>query len=491
MSKLKLAELFETKEAELSEMIVDLYLGDQEEYLIKTLNSSPDRKNWREQGIKPRHRNIMKMIVDKSGLLFNDKCPQLDVYNTEEDDTPDVSQTALFKMLMEQCEFMEFFSNFDVLVRLLKTAMVLVQYDSEEGELKLLPLTQHNSYVKTKGNKIETLIYEVGEIGDDIYEYRVYTKDLIQDYQVNEETGEELLIQTIPNPFGIIPVAVFHDTNIPMFDFWNVIPTELVQINEIYNLHITDSEFAAAWSKQKTLFTNVSMNADQGISLETVQYPGDILPRQQPKQGGLQGGPSRVINFSSNGGETPFLEYRGPDVDLSGIDKMIQTWVADFASDWCVNVKLAGQGTNADSGFKLVVEEMSNLELRKSRAKMFEAGFNRLFDVVKGIVNVYMPGSFSDTSCLCTTFHKPQLPIDEKLNEEIWSRKITEGRATRTMYFMEVYGYSKEEAQALVAEIDAERTVSSAPRTLTITKNIGTNTANVTTIPGAPNGQTM
>lgn len=474
MSKLKLAELFETKEAELSEKIVDLYLGKQEKHLIKTLNSSPDRQNWREQGIKPRHRNIMKMIVDKSGLLFNDKAPDLAVYNTKEDEQPDVSQSALLKMLLDQVQFMEFFSNFDVLVRLLKTAMVLVQFDSESKQLVFLPLTQHNSYVKTKGNRIESLIYEVGEIGEELYEYRVFTKELIQDYQVNEKTGEEILIQTLPNPFGIIPVAVFHDTNIPMFDFWNVIPTELAQINEIYNLHITDSEFAAAWSKQKTLFTNVQFDAGGTQSLEIDETHGGALPRLIPKQGGLQGGPSRVINFSSSAGEQAVIEYKGPDVDLSNIDKMIQTWVADFAADWCVNVKLAGQGTNTDSGFKLVVEEMSNLELRKQRARMFEAGFARLFEVIRQVVNVYMPGSFNETSVLFTQFHKPALPIDEKLNEEIWSRKISEGRSSRVMYFMEMYGYSKEEAQAIILEIDSEVKVSAGPRALQVTKTVGT-----------------
>ena len=472
MSKIKLAELFETKEAELSEKIVDLYLGKQEKYLIKLLNDPyKGRKDWKDQGMIPRHRNLMKMIIDKSGLLFNDKAPDFAVYNNKEDKNVDESQTALLKMLMDQVQFVEFFTNFDSLVRMLKTALVLVQFDVDNKELVLLPLTQHNCYISQKGSKIESLIFKVGE-SDGYCFYRTYTSDLIQDFQVDEKTGEEALIKTIPNPFGIIPVAAFHDTNIPMFDFWNEVPTDLVQINELYNLHITDSEYAASWAKRKTLFTNVKISSDIGSSMEVVQFPGDILPHQQVSQSGLIGGPSRVISFESNGGEQPFIEYRGPDVDLQPIDDMVNKWVADYAADWSVNVKMAGSGV-ADSGFKLIVEEMSNLELRKQRAKMFETGFNRLFQVIKSVINAYLPGSFSDDAVLFTTFHKPSLPVDEKLNEEIWSRKIAEGRATRAMYFMEVYGYTKEEAANIVAEIDAEQKVVTAPRTLQITKQIG------------------
>ena len=46
----------------------------------------------------------------------------------------------------------------------------------------------------------------------------------------------------------------------------------------------------------------------------------------------------------------------------------------------------------------------------------------------------------------------------EKSNEEVWSIRIKEGRASRIDYFIEVKGMSKEEAIAKVAEIDALNT---------------------------------
>ena len=471
--KLNIAELFENKEAELTEKIIDMYLGDQEEYVIKLLSDpQKGRKDWQTRGIIPRHRNIMKMIVDKSGLLFNDKAPDLSVYNQKTDTSADEGQTATLRQQLEQVDWIEFFTNFDSIVRLVKSAMVLVQYDSEDRQLVLDVLTQHNSYVVTKGNKIDTLIYKVAEREEEIYEFRVFTKKLIQDILVNEETGEETIIQTIPNPFGIIPVAVFHDTNTPIFDFWNVIPTDLVQVNDLYNLHLTDSEYAASWSKLKTLFTNCKIQTAEDMVMEAVVPYGSELPRYAPTQGALIGGPSKVIQIDTMGVDSPFVEYKGPEVNLEPIDTMVNKWVADFAGDWCVNVKLAGQGT-ADSGFKLIVEEMDNLELRKKRARMFEAGLNRLFQTIKKVINTYSPGTYSEESVLFAKFAAPNLPVDVKLQEEVWSRRISEGRATREMYFMEVHGLTAEEAKAKVEEIDQTRPALTAPRTLQITRTTG------------------
>lgn len=467
--KLKIAELFESEDCELTEKVVDLYLGKQEKHMVKLLNDPyKGRKDWKNRGFFPRHRNIIKMIIDKSGLLFNDKAPELSVYPTKEATDPDESQTAILKMILDKANWIEFFTNFDSLVRLVKTAMVLVQFDDETKELILVPLTQHNSYVHQTNGKMDMLIYRVGESEDDKYEYRVYTKDLIEDYIVDEESGEEFKTNSIPNPFGIIPVAVFHDTNTPMFEFWNVIPTELVQINETYNLHIIDSEFAASWAKNKTLFTNVDF-AGGPQSLEVAMLPGDVLPHLQPSNSALLGGPSQVVKFT---GENPFIEYRGADVDLQPIDDMVNKWVADYAADWSVNVKGNGGGA-ADSGFKLIVEEMPNLELRKKRARMFEAGFARLFQTIKKVVNIYVPGTFTEDSILFTKFPAPSLPVDKKMEEEVWGRRISEGRASRVDYFVEMYGMTKDEAQAKIEEIDAVAKPIAGPRTVAVTKTVG------------------
>jgi hypothetical protein len=471
---LKIADSFSTKEAKLAETILDMYKGEQEEHLIEILNCpNKGRKDWLSRGIIPRTRNIMKMIVDKSGMLFNDKAPVLNVYTDRTAVANDDAATLKLKDQLEDCNWIEFFTNFDSVLRILRTALVLVQYNSEEKNLVLDILTQHNCVVAEKNGRIDTVIYQTSEEGK-FKQFRVFTKELIQDIEVNTDTHEEIITSSLPNPFGIIPVASFHDTNTPIFDFWNVIPTDLLQVNDIYNLHITDSEYAASWSKLQTLFTNCKIITSEDMQMELIAPYGSSLPRLAPSQGALIGGPSRVIQIDTMGVDNPFIEYKGPVVDLEPLDNIINKWVSDFAADWCVNVKMAGQGS-ADSGFKLIVEEMDNLELRKKRAKMFEAGFARLFDIIKQVVNTYSPGYYTDDSICQAKFSAPNLPVDIKLQEEVWSRRIAEGRASRTMYFMEVHGLSKEEAEEKIKEIDGERPALAAPRTLQITKQTGVN----------------
>ena len=437
-----ISDLIDLKKAELTSKILDYFDGDQEGHLVKLLNDpNKGRKDWQSRGIIPRTRNILKMVVDKSGLLFNDKAPTLDVYTSGE---LDEATSAVLQAHLENLDWIEFFTNFDSVVRMLKTACILVQYDTESSSLTFDILTQQNSAVvmNPHNKQINTLVYRTaGNADSKIQEFRVFTKELIQDIAVNE-VGEESISMSMPNPFGCVPVVSFHDTNTPRVDFWNKIPTDLVQINDMYNLHITDSEYAASWSKLKTLFTNARVASDDyGIS---------SVP-----QNTMIGGPSQVIQIDTTGVDSAFVEYKGPEVNLQPIDDMVNKWVADFAADWAVNVKFGGSGT-ADSGFKLIVEEMPNLELRKKRARMFEAGFKRLFRVISKVINHYKPGAFPEDSELFAAFAAPILPVNERDQEEVWTRRIAAGRATRADYFMSVFGMTKQEAQDKISEIDAE-----------------------------------
>jgi hypothetical protein len=157
-------------------------------------------------------------------------------------------------------------------------------------------------------------------------------------------------------------------------------------------------------------------------------------------------------------GDNIFLEYKGPDVVLTPIEEIFSKWVHDFAADWSVSLQTSCDG-GATSGFQLIVEEMPNLELRKQRQKMFEAGFNRLYTVI-AFVTQNIPGiNLPLDGYLDVIFSAPALPFDEKAVEDVWSRRIIEGRASRVDYFMEVKGMSKEEALQKVAEIDAINSV--------------------------------
>lgn len=439
-------ELFDKDDQALAKKVLDYYDGESKEYLMKYLQVH--RKHALKKGINPRTRNIVKMVADKSGMLFNGKAPTIAVYNGEVVDEQ-ASTTTL--QILQSADWVEFFTNFDVVLRMLKTAYVLVQVDPESGTWMFEMLDQHNCAVHLdQFKRLDTLIYCTGHT-DQGKTYRVWTKEIVQDLTVDEH-GNETLSNAQPNPFGIIPAAVFHDTNVPRDEAWNEIPEDLVEVNDIYNLHITDSEYAAMWNKQPTLFTNAMIQGGTGNQMAEQQVYGEALPRWVPSSDpGFVGGPGTVVALETVGGESVYLQYQAPNVSLMPLDDMVNKWVMDFAADWSVRVSAEGGGS-ADSGFKLIVQELPNLELRKQRQRMFEAGFKRLYEVIKvvaGAIGISLPPE----SQLFVKFAPPDLPIDVKANEDMWAARIAGGRASRVDYFMEVHGMSREEAIAKVQEV--------------------------------------
>ena len=443
----KLIDQLSKKDAEFARKALNYYDGRQVEELVKALSSSDSfRKHWREKGLQPRTRNITKAIVDKSGLLFNGPEPKLEVWANGSVNEAASQQT---KDLLDSAQWVEFFTNFDNQVRLLKTGMVLVQWDPVNKRLILDALHRGNCVVAVDPNSREIVECIVATAGDDDT-FRHFTVDTITDYEYDDETKTLSIMGQFDNPYGIVPVCSFHDTNTPRSGVWNIAPHDLIGLNEMYNLHLTDTEYSAAWSKVKTLFTNAAIDGSQGYT-ETYVDPATGVPRQIPAQPHAVGGPGRIVQID---GDSPYVEYKGPDVSLTPIEEIFSAWVHDFAADWSVRLQSAGDGT-ASSGFQLIVEEMPNLELRKQRQKMFEAGFARLYKVM-----VYVTGPVAGVNLppegeLYVKFAEPALPIDDKATEEVWSRRIMEGRASRVDYFIEVKGMTKEEALQKVAEIDA------------------------------------
>lgn len=460
----KFLSLFDGDAQKLAQKSLDFYDGKQEPYITESLKKI--RRNAMESGMVARHRNITKMIVDKSGLLFNGKPPTLsvvldnpDLSESSETDTVDDKQTNVANQYFESANWIEFFTNFDSVVRMLKTALVMVYWVESQNALKFVALDQHNAACHYNENTgvMDTLIYKTGKEVDaegHVYDtFRVFTELLIQDIMVDSQ-GEERITAINPNPYGIIPASEFHDTNIPREGFWNNQPMDLLEINEIYNVHISDSEYSAGWNKLRTAVTNATIKADDSSPdfVEKQMYLNPLTRRVQAGGPAAIGGPGRIIELDTTGNVAPYFEYKGPDADLAPMDDMIKNWVIDFAADWSVNASIAGNGS-ADSGFKLIVQEMPNLELRKKRQRMMEAGLERLFGVIKTVVNKWKPGTFADNAELEVEFHNPELPVDEKNNEMVWTMKIQEGRASRVDYFMEVKGMTKDDAEAKVLEV--------------------------------------
>lgn len=432
------------------------YDGDQLELMEKLL-SDPEkgRKKWRERGIIPRYRNLTNMIVEKSGKLFKDKEPTVQIFD---DNSTEINEEATQNFLneLEKTDWVEFFNNLDSVVRLIKTACVLVQWSAEEKELAFEILHRGNCAIISdpllKG--VNALIYKTSEFKE-IETYRIITKEEYIDLiEVEEEGVSSVSIASrIPNPYGIIPIAFFHDTRVPRNSLWNKPGMDLISINELYNLHLIDSEYAISWSKLPTLFTNCSFG-DSSSEYETVALFNDKLPRMSPADSTeFIGGPSRAIQLDSNGVDSPFIKYESPEVNIKPLDEVISNWIEQFSSDWSVKMSTGGNGS-ANSGFQLVVEELPNRELSQRRAKFFSAGFKRLYKIIATVVNTqygfeYLP---SDADAFLS-FKLFELPVDENADEIAWSERISSNRASIIDYLMYKYNLSKDEAIIKAEEI--------------------------------------
>ncbi|MEJ7929854.1 hypothetical protein WG922_07710 [Ramlibacter sp. AN1015] len=419
--------------------------GQQEKELIDVLNDPyRGRAEWKRKGITPRFRNLTKMIVEKSGLLFKEAAPVLEVFKQNEV-TADEAPTQFVAEELAKLEWAEFANNLDQTVRLLKTALVLVQWDADDRQLTLDILHRGNCEVviNPATRKPRALIQRYSDEGD----YAIWTLEE-RIFLKQSSDGAIQVTEREPNPYGVVPVAVFYDTNAPRTGFWVEQDKSIVNLNEMVNLHITDSEYSIKWSKLSTGITNMRPAGGQAAS-ETIGSGADTDAVT------VLGGPGEVVVLDSMGVESPFFKYEAPQIDLLSLDNVVNTWIQSCAADWSVKVHTTNQ-TAANSGFQLMVEEMSNLDLRKQRQRMFENSFKRFYRVVSRILNVaYGRNVLDEQAEMFAKFASPALPVDQAAQEEIWSKKISEGRATVIDYFMQVEGMSKEEALSKYEEIKA------------------------------------
>jgi hypothetical protein len=221
----------------------------------------------------------------------------------------------------------------------------------------------------------------------------------------------------------------------------------------MYNLHLTDSEQAISWSKfPKLIMIDCDVTGSENET-EYVMVPGEVMPRLVNKSSDVVAGPSKAIALQSNGTGNASIEYKTPEVNIEPLDNVVQNWVLQFSYDWSVRLNVAGEG-NARSGFQLIVEELPNRELRQQRAKMMQYSFAKLYDIIRTIVNIQFNRIVLPLeTTLFIEFDQPDLPADDKQEEEVWDLRIAGNRATVIDYLMIKQGFTRDEAQTKYEEI--------------------------------------
>ncbi len=476
---------FNSKAALDTQVLLDYYKGEQLKYLEDMLDGKRKgygkRVEWRKRGIMPVVRNIVKSIVDKSGLLFNAP-PTLAI---KANGSVEATTDEILNSILEGADWLEFFQNVDAEVRLLKSVVVLQQkwipngavtvngqykFNAGNGDGLLLQLlNQGNSVVlmDPMRTKITALAYITSpqqydnlQCDDTDWTYQLITPKEIIDVLVKIGKGydqgqddEEVIIDRQTNPEGFVPACFFYDTNKPRGGVWAHPPEDIRTLQDMYNLAYADDIFAVAWQKQKTAFiTGKIINNDLNLAAPTVpaahsgkNAPGstwDNVPAFQQNATHL-GGLGSVVRLGETGnGDPGKVEFLGPDTDLMIPFTVIKSHAENIASDWDVSLAIAGTGS-ATSGFQLVVEEMDNLNNRQKRSQSMVAGFRRFYEILKQLYVGQVPDGI-----LQIEFGPPNLPVNEAEREQIWAVKIAGNRASQVDYFMEVDGMTEEEATA-------------------------------------------
>ncbi len=436
-------DFLQTDKAKDAKKSLNYFDGQQEEEVVKALNKpSSGRVDWKNNGLMPRFRNVTKMVVEKSGMLFKDKFPVAELYNKN---SVAVNQavTSILNEQLARIETVEYLTNFDQLNRLLKTLIMLVQWDAQTESVILDYLHRANcEVVLDESRNVIGMIHKTHD-----NRYAVWTLDEIIEIRVE---GRKIIASSpVVNTYGLIPIAAFYDTATPRTGFWSEQDKSLVNFNEIVNLHYTDAEKSLLWSKMSTPVTNLRPVGGSG-PVGMRKKPGGVLPRMvHDERAGLLGGPGNAVVLDSQGVENPFFRYESPNVDLKAQEEVVKGWITGIASDWSVRIDVAGQQQGrAQSGFQLVVEELDNIDLRKQRQRMFESGFKRFYKVFARVYNVGTgTNTFPEDAELFVKFGDPVLPVELTVQTNVWQQRIGSGLATEIDALMDIYGLTEEEAE--------------------------------------------
>ena len=448
------SSLLNNEKAVNAQKALDYLDGEQRKHIEKVLQDPfRGRSNWKTKGMTPVIRPITKTIIEKSGMLFKDKPPVLEIFNRNEK-SKDQGKTELLNELLSQTEFHETCVNLDQVVRLLKTALLLVQWDNEEQRLVFDVLHRANCEVvlNPSTKSIRSLIYRTSTAEDE-NRYQIWTAEEVIEISKSYQ-GPAKVLNRSPNTYGKIPVSVFYDTTSPRNGFWVEHDESIVVLNEQVNLHYTDTAYALMWQKVATPVTNMTP-AGQGSSSTGSVSLSSLSGRSTATESKntLLAGPGEVVVLDSVGIDNPFFDFKSPKVDLVSLDDIVESWVRAWASDWSVRIRTDGLGT-ANSGFQLIVEDLPNFDLRKARQRKFEQGLKRFYKALASVYNVGIGAPvFDETSDLFAKFNEPKLPVDQNQQEIMWTQRINDGRATPIDYFVQEQGMTEEEAWAKFNQI--------------------------------------
>ncbi len=382
---------------------LDYLDGDQVKWLEELLDCAQGGiKKWRERGVYPWCTNLTKKIVTRSAMSYNE-APVRVVENAAGGDE---AATEIYLDLLDGGEFDNVMDAADSVARLLKNVIVLAQAVDVVGEgEKILFSVLHRGNCDVdydhQNGVIRSLIYQsagTSTNGGKLYHY--WDAETVKDIE-DGDNGLRVLA-TENHGYKMIPAAILWDNSKPRAGFWpKAAWEELVRLNEGVNLFHTEVKFNERFQAFGALFTNGTIPE------------GSVI------------GPDGIVELSGQAGEAIFLEYRTPTINLATFADWLEDFIAGVADNWGVNLSTGGTGS-AESGFKLVVEEVWNLETRQGRIKSAVSFEKQMYKVIKAISDARGYKLPAD-SWIEVDFPEPSLPVNRIEDWTIKKEKVALG----------------------------------------------------------------
>lgn len=372
---------------------IDYLVGDQIKHIEAILNDgNRGITKWQERGVEPVINNLTKKIVDRSAKSYSTE-PERLVFSGESEST---ESTEHYNDILEG-DGNEFIDALDAYSRLLKVAMMLVQYVEETGEYSFSVLHRGNSDVayNRKTNTIESLIYTAetpGPNGGKMFHH--WTPETITDIEVTQNGGR-VVGTPEDHPYGIVPIAVLRDIGKPVTGFWpNDAWDELIRLNEVVNQFCTEWRFASKYQTFPSTVTNADIKNGQTAGVDSIVK----------------------IDTAGLGDQAVFYELSSPTINLDQFKEAFADLIEEVADNWGVKLEVGGTAT-ADSGFQLIVQENNSLETRQKRiksAKSFEIDLFRVVSTIEEALSLTLNTSME----IATDFAEPALAVDVKTERE-------------------------------------------------------------------------
>jgi hypothetical protein len=274
--------------------------------------------------------------------------------------------------------------------------------------------------------------------------YVVWTKELnfIMDGKGN------ILSEDPTNPIGILPfIDIHHEKDM---EFWVRLGQAITDFSIQFNASLSD------------LANIVRM---QGWGQAWLKGPKELLPES------IVVGVNKILKLPidvNNNISTEF-GFSTPSPDLQGSINFIETMLAMFMSSRGIDPKSvsgkADSKTYYSSGIERLLALVEKFEATKEDYSLFKRVEYELFEIIKRYINIYggtevLPtwryGILNEDSYEYTEFNKPEMIQTESEKLDVIQKKLELGLITKTEAIMMDRGIDKDQAEAILQEIEAE-----------------------------------